>query len=205
MIYKIYGKLSKLEENKVVLEVGGIFYEIHIPKTVYVLLKDKKKEVDFVSLIIHHYFNIDKNRGVPVLIGFNEELEKDFFESFIKVSGIGPKAALRALDRPISDIALAIEEGNLCFLKTLAGIGALRAKQIVAQLQGKVGRFALIKKDVDLTPPAKVEIVEEAKHILKRLQYSAKEIDEMLKKAQDSKLKIETVEELLNEIYRQRK
>jgi Holliday junction DNA helicase RuvA len=204
MIYRLRGKPVKKEENRIILDIGGVFYEINIPRTVFTQLN--KEETNCVELVIYHYFNLDKTKAIPVLIGFIEDLEREFFEKFITISGIGPKAALRAFDKPISSIAQAIEEGDIAFLKTLAGIGTQRAKQIVAQLQGKVGRFALIKEEVDSKETVvKKEIVEEAKQILKRLQYNTKEVDAMMSKAQESKPKVDTVEELLNEIYRQRR
>lgn len=203
MIYKIKGNLEKLEENRVIVETGGIFYEISIPKTVSSRLKADENKL--VELIIHHYFTIDGNRGAPALVGFVDELEKDFFEKFISVSGVGPKAALRALDKPISHIAQAIEEGDLSFLTSLVGIGNQRAKQIVAQLQGKVGRFALIRDQKQTSQPKKREVIEEAKQILKRLQYGAREVEAMIQKAIETKPSIDSSEELLNEIYRQKK
>ena len=203
MIYQIKGKLIKKEESRVIVDSQGILYEIHISKTVYRNLNCNKQEP--IELIIYHYFTIDKNKGVPVLIGFLDELQRDFFEKFISVSGVGPKAALRAFDKPIAMIASAIEKGNVDFLKTLKGIGKQRAKQIVAHLQGKVGRFALIKESEEFQEPAKDEIVNEAKGILKRLQYNSKESENMIKLAIEANPNIDNVEELLNEIYRQRR
>ena len=203
MIYQIKGKLIRKEESRVIVDSQGLLYEIHIPKTVYRNLSHNKQEP--IELIIYHYFNIDKNKGVPVLIGFLDELQRDFFEKFISVSGVGPKAALRAFDKPIAVIASAIEEGNVDFLKTLKGIGRQRAKQIVAHLQGKVGRFALIKESGEFQEPAKDEIVSEAKGILKRLQYNSKESESMIKLALEANPNIDKIEELLNEIYRQRR
>ena len=136
------------------------------------------------------------------MIGFMDELERDFFTTFISVSGIGPKAALRAFDKPVPSIARAIEEADTGFLMGLAGIGKQKARQIIAHLQGKVGRFALIKEEAASKPKQDKEIVEEARKILKRLQYSAKEIDSMIKKVLDTSGDIDNVETLLNEIYR---
>ncbi|MDD5194922.1 MAG: helix-hairpin-helix domain-containing protein, partial [Candidatus Omnitrophica bacterium] len=158
-----------------------------------------------VELIIYHYLNIDGNRGIPVLIGFSDELERDFFEKFISVSGVGPKGALRAFDKPISRIARAIEEGDLEYLTSLVGIGKQKAKQIVACLQGKVGRFALMKEEDEAPAPIKKEIVEEARKILRRLQYGTKEMEDMIKKALSAKPQADNVEDLLNEIYRQKR
>lgn len=202
MIYKISGKKIKLEKDTIIIERAGIYYEISISATVYNDLVNQPG--DEAALIIYHYFNMENNRAIPVLIGFKDELERDFFEKFIKVSGIGPKAALKALAKPISYVAKAIEEADITFLRTLAGIGSQKAKQIVAQLQGKVGRFALIKEGKSSFAPDKQEIIAEAKQVLKRLQYSSKETDEMIQKVVDTKPQISTVEDLLNEIYRQR-
>jgi len=203
MIYQIRGKPVKQEEHRVIVDVDGVFYEINIPRTVYDRLNNDCQET--IELVIYHYFNIDKNRGVPVLVGFIEELERDFFEKFISVSGVGPKAALRAFDKPVPTIAKAIEEGDLAFLQTLAGIGKQRAKQIIAHLQGKVGRFALIKEAKHKKEISQKEFIAEAKEILKRLQYSSKEAENMIKKAREAKPQLDSTEELLNEIYRQRK
>jgi len=152
MIYKIKGQLRELEENRAVVELTGIFYEISIPKTVYNRLSADKNKL--VELIVYYYISIDGNRGSPALVGFLDQLEKDFFEKFISVSGVGPKAALRAFERPISQIAQAIENGDLSFLTSLVGVGNQRAKQIIAHLQGKVGRFALIR-DQGRAPPCR--------------------------------------------------
>jgi len=203
MIYQIKGKLVKKEDSRVIVDVAGICYEVNIPKTVSQQINGQ--DLGNIELIIYHYFNLDKNRGIPVLVGFTEELERDFFAKFISVSGVGPKAALRALDKPIPEIATAIEEGNIDFLKSLVGIGKQRAKQIVAHLQGKVGRFALIPRSGSQTEPPKTELIAAAKEILKRLQYGNKESDDMIKRALSTKGDIDSVEELLNEIYRQRK
>lgn len=202
MICRLKGKLVKKETNRVIVDTGGFCYEVGISPNVANRLNSQDTEVE---LIIYHYLNIDNNRAVPVLIGFRDELEKDFFEEFIKVSGIGPKAALRAFDKPIPSIARAIEEGDITFLKTLTGIGAQRAKQIVAQLQGKVGRFVLLKDEPAVKTPIKETVLDEAKEVLRRLQYNNREIEEMLKKAVVSKEPVDNVEDLLNEIYRQRK
>ncbi|MDP2924574.1 MAG: Holliday junction branch migration protein RuvA [Candidatus Omnitrophota bacterium] len=203
MISRIKGHLLKKEENRVLVDVGGIAYEINIPCTVSSCLNENTDGL--VELVIYHYLNMDKHRAIPVMIGFIDELEKEFFEKFIGISGIGPKVALKAFDKPIPLIAKAIEDGDISFLRTLEGIGMQKAKQIIASLQGKVGRFALIKSEQAKKESVKKEVIDEAKGILKRLQYSAREIEEMIKNASEVKPQIENVEELLNEIYRQRK
>jgi len=204
MIRKIKGKLVEKKESYVCVDVGGICYQINIPKAVCNKLDKNLNEE--VELIIYQYFQIEKNRSLPILIGFTEELERDFFEKFITVSGIGPQTALKAFARPVSIIARAIEEGDVDFLNSLEGIGKQKAKQIIAFLQGKVGRFALIKdRERKIEGVSMKEINEEVKKILKRLGYSSGEADLMIKKAWEKNPKITSSEELLNQIYYQRK
>jgi Holliday junction DNA helicase RuvA len=204
MIRRIKGKLIMKSHTKVYLDVKGICYEINIPKTVYYKLnEDVGKEVELVT---YHYLHMEKNKSIPIMIGFTDELEREFFEKFISVSGIGPRAALKAFDKPISLIAQAIEEADTGFLNSLEGIGRQKARQIIAHLQGKVGRFTLLREETKVEEyPRSKELKEEAKLILKRLGYNAKEIDSMIKKAWDKNPNIESVEELLNEIYYEKK
>ena len=201
MIYKIKGNLIKKCDNYVVIDTGNLSYEVNVPKTVV----NRLGETGEIELIIYCYLSIDGNRALPAMVGFIDELEKDFFEKFISVSGVGPKAALRAFDKPASVIARAIEDGDLQFLTTLAGIGKQKARQIVAHLQGKVGRFALIKDENSHPAAANYQILTQAKEILKRLQYSSREAEDMVKNALKHKPQVDTIEDFLNEIYKQRK
>ena len=192
--------MAKKLDDRVFIDVGGIWYEIYVPSTVNARLNGSlEKEI---VLVVYDYLHIDKAKALPVMIGFMDELERDFFTTFISVSGIGPKAALRAFDKPVPSIARAIEEADTGFLMSLAGIGKQKARQIIAHLQGKVGRFVLIKEEAASKPKQGKEIIEEARKILRRLQYSAKEIDSMIKKVLDTSGNIDNVETLLNEIYR---
>ena len=96
--------------------------------------------------------------------------------------------------------------GDLEFLKTLPGIGGQRAKEIIAKLQGKVGKFGLIQDKKIAQPQQKAapEWQEEALSVLLQLQYKRPEALEMIKKALERSKDIKTTEELLNEIYKQR-
>ncbi|MBN2483867.1 MAG: hypothetical protein JXD21_06685 [Candidatus Omnitrophica bacterium] len=200
MINRIRGTLVLKSETKVHLDVGGICYEILIPKTVYSKLHQELGGP--AELVVYYYFQIERNKSIPVMIGFSDELERDFFEKFISVSGIGSRVALKAFNQPIPAIAQAIESGNVQFLNQLEGIGKQKARQIVASLQGKVGRFALLQEGKEAPcEPRLHEIVQEAKTVLKRLQYSSREIETMVKKVLDRTKEISTVEDFLNLIY----
>lgn len=206
MIARICGKLIEKNELNVLVEVGGICYEVLVPATVMQRLDQEIPVDSTVNLTVYHYVQIDQSRSIPVLIGFLSELEKEFFETFITVSGIGPRAALKALNQPISLIAQAIDEADVDFLKSLPGIGQQRAREIVAKLQHKVGKFCLMQDAGALIHDGRsTDIQEEALAILTQLEYKKQEALQMIKKAMESHSGIETTEQLLNEVYKQRK
>lgn len=210
MIAQITGNVEGLAENTLTLGVNGISYEVFIPTAVLKNLDGALQKDSRVSLVTYHYYQTDPSRSIPILIGFASRLEKDFFEKFITVSGVGPKAAVRALSQPIPDIAAAIDGGDLKYLKSLPGIGEQRAKEIIAKLQGKMGRFGLMRSPAPSAgaPEAggsKNPVLEaEAIEVLLQLQYKKDEAKEMVKKAFVRDPKLSTVEEVLNEVYRQK-
>ncbi len=205
MIARLKGKVVEKKALAVILDVGGIFYEVILPSSVAQRL-DAAMDVDGqVTLITHHYFQIGPSSGAPVLVGFLNEVEKDFFLQFISVSGIGSKAAVKALNRSIAEIASAIDKGDVAFLKTLPGIGQQKARDIVAKLQGKISRFGLIQdKTVSEEKNVPVAFKDEALAVLLQLQYKKSEAEEMIEKALARNKDVKTPEELLNEIYKQR-
>lgn len=206
MIARISGKVIEKGANYLLIEAGGICYEVFLPAAVMQRLDENGINGGTVNLITYHYHQIEPSRAIPVLIGFLNEIEKEFFEIFITVSGIGPRAALKALNQPISSIAKAIDEADINFLKSLPGIGQQRAKEIVAKLQNKVGKFGLIK---DGKVKAKEEktggIEEEALSVLIQLEYKRQEAFNMIKSALERCPGLKTTEELLNEVYKQKK
>ncbi|OPL18930.1 MAG: hypothetical protein AVO35_03090 [Candidatus Aegiribacteria sp. MLS_C] len=88
-----------------------------------------------VELPVYLHLQMEGNRIVPLLVGFPDVRDREFFERFISVSGVGVRAAVRALQEPPVRIAAAISSGDCDFLTTLPGIGAKRARQIIAGLQ----------------------------------------------------------------------
>lgn len=206
MIARITGRIIEKGDNHLVIDLSGVSYEVCIPTAVMQRLDGNIGADGAISLLTYHYLQVEPSRSTPVLIGFLNEIEKEFFEVFITVSGIGPKAALRALSKPISLIARAIDEADTDFLKSLPGIGSQRAKEIVAKLQNKVGRFGLIKDDKSREGACRIrDIEEEALAVLTQLEYKKSEALIMIKKALERSSGIQTTEDLLNEVYKQRK
>jgi len=205
MISRIIGKVQEKGLNYIVLDLGPLSYEVLIPACVMQGIEKLASSDDKISLLTYHYYQVDQAKSIPILIGFLNQIEKDFFEIFITVSGIGPRAALKALNKPISLIAKAIDEGDLVFLKSLPGIGEQRAREIVAKLQNKVGKFGLIQdRNVEEKIAAK-DIAEEALDVLLQLEYRRTEALGMIKKVLEANAQVNTTEELLNLVYKQKR
>jgi holliday junction DNA helicase RuvA len=205
MISHICGKLIEKRDSSIVLEIQGMSYEVWLPPAVMNALDGTVQPDGNLRLATYYYHQVDQSKAIPILIGFLNEIEKDFFEQFITVSGIGPKAACRALSLPFSVIADAIDRADMTLLRSLPGIGEQRAREIIAKLQGKVGRFGLIQdKDVKASPKIREDIKQEALEVLLQLQYKKKEAQEMIDKATARNPELKTCEDILNEVYRQK-
>ncbi len=206
MIARITGSILAVNDFSVVMNVGGFSYEILVPASILQRTEAHKDDKGQVTFTTYHYFQMNQSSGVPVLVGFLNEIEKDFFLQIITVSGIGPRAAVKALNKPFSEISRAISEANVNYLKTLPGIGPQKAKEIIAKLQSKVGKFGLIQDQSFAVQPtvATADWAQEALSVLLQLQYKRPEAQEMIEKALKRTSGISSVEELLNEIYKQR-
>ncbi len=210
MISRLRGTLIEQGESQLLLDVAGVCYEVMVAPSILAAIAERLGPTRELELITFHYQQLEVGRGIPVLIGFLQDIEREFFLRFISVSGVGPKAAIKALTLPIPVIAQAIDEGNLTILRSLPGIGEQRAKEIVAKLQGKVGKYALMRtKETAAQPQSKdqkaSEIEEEAVAILVQLEYKRPEAKEMVQAVLKRNPKIASAEELLNLVYRQQR
>lgn len=143
MITKLTGTLSRVLDDEVRVTAGPFEYQVLVPDFVRRAVQLRLgKEVAFHTV---HFLDGDPSRGkvVPRLVGFLTENELEFFELFCTVDKIGTKKALKALARPIKDVADAIQRQDAKWLSTLPGVGAPTADKIVATLRRKVVRFAL--------------------------------------------------------------
>ena len=208
MIARLRGVVRDVGEQQLLLEVNGVSYDVLMPASILRLLPERMGPGGEVELITFHYQQLEVGRGIPILIGFFNEVERQFFLRFISVAGIGPRAALRALTEPIAVIAQAIDEGDLSLLRSLPGIGEQRAKEIVAKLQGKVGKYALIQaREAEPAPAARDQDAREAEAvaILVQLEYKKAEAKEMVRAALQRNPHVKSSEDLLNEVYRQQR
>jgi len=203
MIRRLAGKIVARRPQGLVVEVQGIGYEVLMPTGLLHALDESGDGA--VDLVTYYYLQMDRSRALPVLVGFRNELEREFFEQFIQVASIGPRSAVKALALPIAQIAEAIEAGNVALLKSLPGVGGQKAKEIVAKLQGKAGRFCLIRDGEPPVESVSEDLASEAQHILTGVGHNAAEAREMVRRALAHDPPPESVEDLLNLAYRMRR
>ena len=143
MIAYLRGPILRRTDEVVVVEAGGIGYEVHLPAVVArALPRPADGEPQVVEL--HISYHATQNQPKPLLIGFLHEVEQEFFERFITVDGMGPTKAMKAIVHPIHVIADAIERKDTQFLRRLPGIGERTAEKVIATLHGKMGKYALL-------------------------------------------------------------
>ena len=109
MISRISGNIAGRKEGALLVDTGsGMCYEVLVPLAVMEAMERDNGLSGRIELVTYHYYQMEPSRAVPVFIGFQNEIEREFFEKFISVSGVGPKAACKALVEPFSSIALSI-------------------------------------------------------------------------------------------------
>jgi len=119
---------------------------------------------------------MEGNRIVPLMVGFPGRRDRAFFEKFISVSGIGVRAAVKALEQPPERIASAIASEDHDYLTTLPGIGMKRARQIVAGLQEHMKKIWGESTAAAFSSGSRGE----ARAVLKQLGISTSEADRLL-------------------------
>ncbi|MBU2489278.1 MAG: Holliday junction DNA helicase RuvA [Proteobacteria bacterium] len=197
MIGYLRGSLLRKNTEGVLILVGQVGYEVLLPAVVAESLATRETG-DEVELFI--YYHVTMNQPRPVLIGFNQEAERAFFEKFITVEAIGPVKAATALTRPVSAIAAAIEGRDLVALRQLPGIGGRTAEKIVATLCGKMGAFLDAGPEGREAGPPFARQVEEV--MVTQLGHRPAEARDMIRRALAGKPDIAGPEELFDEIYR---
>lgn len=202
MITKITGKLVSIFEERIILEAAPFEYEVLIPE--YTRRQIQGELGKTVSLQTIEYFdgNPMQGRMIPRLLGFQTEVEREFFDLFCSVDGVGSKKALRAMVRPVRDIAAAIEEQNVKFLSGLPGIGPATAERIVAKLRRKVPKFALMVSKTTEAIEQPLDIVTETFEALIALGHSESEARRLIDAVvEGSKKKFKDSSELIQAIY----
>ncbi|MEX1022308.1 MAG: Holliday junction branch migration protein RuvA [Dehalococcoidia bacterium] len=202
MIAALRGKVTHYDVDTATawMDVQGVWYEVRIPA----FAGDWVASVEGApETVVFTYYHVSERNPIPLLIGFQHRAEREFFRKFIEVPDVGPTKAVRALTRPVSEIARWIEAGDVKAIQQLPGIGQRLSQTIVAQLAGKLTQEALLRGAADgvPTPPvAPDDLRADAIDALVSLQYSRREAERAVEQALDDRPAIETLEELLRAV-----
>ena len=186
-------------------------YEVFLPPIAMRAIEDSRAEAgekaSELALVVYYHATRDQPR--PVLIGFTSDLDKEFFERLITVKDIGPMVAARSLAAPVPELAAAIARQDEKYLRSLPGIGPQKAKNIVAQLQAKVAKFALARPESAAPEPAVAPAPDEEglrgmvfEILVKQLGHRPSEAAQLITAALQRRPGVATPEELFDEIYR---
>jgi Holliday junction DNA helicase RuvA len=204
VITKISGNLLHLGDDSATLAVDAFEYQVFIAESSRRSLQPLVGQP--VSLYTIYYLDGDPSRGrvTPRLVGFLSEVEREFFEMFCSVDGVGAKKALRAMVRPVQDIAVMIEEQDAKGLSGLPGVGGATADRIIAKLRRKMSKFALlVASKQEYEAEVKRDVVQEAFEALRTLGHSDADARRLLDSVLKTKRKFADVEAVLQAIYQQ--
>ena len=202
MITKITGVPITVSGEVLTLGVNAFEYEVLIPEFTRRHLQEQIGKEISLHTIEYLEGNPMQGRLTPRLIGFVTDAERAFFELFCSVDGVGVRKALRALVRPIKEIAVAIEEQDAKTLSTLPGVGEATAERMIAKLRRKVSKFALMvspKTDGQAAPQR--DVVEEAHLALVSVGHSPADARKLLDSALTSGKKFKNAGQLIEQVY----
>lgn len=209
MISQISGTVIGVGDNSITLQMGDLAYEILVPSSVIGAYRKKSINADEESGELDTFHTIQYIEGSSGhgnqfmrLVGFKRKIEKDFFQLYTSVEGIGYKTALKSLTLPIQKIALAIENNDLATLKKLPHIGSRTAEKMVATLRGRMQKFALDFEGQPLTVHEEIDFHAEVLQVLRQIGYSETESLHLIEKAVQLSPKIKTSEEMIQEIFK---
>ena len=135
MIGRLSGTLLHKRPPEIVVDVGGVGYELQVPMTTLFQLPDVGETV---TLITHHAVRED----VHTLYGFAGERDRELFRHLIKVNGVGPKLALTILSGMDSEhFARAVQGGDLSALVALPGVGKKTAERLLVEMRDRIAAW----------------------------------------------------------------
>ena len=186
------GKIDKIYNNRIILDVNDIGYEIYIPESDIYTLN--------IGEMVKIYTYLHVREDEMKLFGFKSSESLEFFKKLITVSGVGPKAAIGIISKVDTEsLCVAIATENVSALKSVPGIGPKMAQKIIFELKDKV-----IKEKVDeIQNKVKEKTnpnIEEATTALEVLGYTQKQIKEVIEKID---IQDDSVEDIIRKVLKQ--
>jgi Holliday junction DNA helicase RuvA len=212
LISEITGEVlyDRMRRNALLVRVSALCYEILVPSGIALRLRQTPPDERPNPLTFYTIYYIDGGVGggrlTPKLVGFLDPLDREFFEAFTDVPGVGFAKALKCLVRPMNEIAQAIERGDVRLLQELPGIGLKMAERISTELRGKMAKFALAPSEAPLSVERETdaELRLEAVQVLEQLEYSHGEAQRMVADIFGRHKHLKSVEEFLLKVFDQK-
>jgi holliday junction DNA helicase RuvA len=213
LLTKIRGILEAVTEETATLRVDPFEFEIQVPEHTRRLIQVKLGE----PIVLHTIFTIEGGsmaaRQTPRLVGFLNEIDRQFFEIFCSVDGVGMRKALRAMVRPVRELARMIQDQDVKQLSTFPGIGEATAERIIAKLRRKVGIFTLIveaepgsgttNQSNGVVENAEPDVIRDTYAALLSVGHSESQARESIDRVLTGKKKFKSVADMIEAIYLQ--
>jgi holliday junction DNA helicase RuvA len=214
VITQIRGLLRAVAEEDLTLAVDPFEFEVLIPEYTRRQFQSRVGELITLQTIFYVEGNAMGGRMNPRLVGFTSPIDREFFEIFCSVDGVGVRKALRAMVRPVREFARTIQDQDVRMLATYPGIGEATAERIVAKLRRKVGKFALIvgteaeaasHAEVNgETDKAGAEVIRDTFAALLSVGHSESQARQAIDRALTAKKSYKNVADMIDAIYRMR-
>ena len=203
MIVTISGKLVRVGETAVIIESDPFEYEVLVADYTRRQMQNHVGEKTRLHTLDYIEGNAQGGRLTPRLIGFMTEPERQFFDLFCSVDGVGVKKALRAMVRPVKELAILIEQQDAKGLSALPGVGPATSERIIAKLRRKMPRFALMvdRGEVGQVDSSATQVVSETFDALVTLGHSESDARQLIGDAIATGKKFKDTESLLTAIY----
>jgi Holliday junction DNA helicase RuvA len=214
MLTKVRGIVEAVAEESVTLRVDPFELEVLIPEHTRRTIQGRLNE----PIELHTIFYIEGGamvaRMIPRLVGFLSPIDREFFDVFCSVDGVGVRKALRAMVRPVRELARLIQDQDLKLLATFPGIGEATAERIVAKLRRKVGKYALIVGP-EVAPAraaaesngapenAEPDVIRDTYAALLSVGHTESQARQAIDRALSGKKKFKSVADMIEAIYQQ--
>ncbi|MBN1918251.1 MAG: Holliday junction branch migration protein RuvA [Verrucomicrobia bacterium] len=166
MIAHIEGVLAEAMPGRVVLDVGGVGYDVAVPLSTY----DRLPGLGARCRLLTHLLHRDDQM---VLYGFGSEAERELFRMLIGVTGVGARIALAALSGlSVNEFKEAVAIGDIKRIKSIHGVGARTAERIIVELRERVGALPAIEAIARTAAAKEPDAVRDAVGALVTLGYA---------------------------------
>ena len=163
MIGRIRGQFVAVSDQTVLVEVGGVGYEVEVPTTLLTALPRESDE-----MVLHTHFVVREDS--QQLYGFSARGERDLFRALLRIGGVGPKLALAIISTVrIGDLALAAAQNDVSLLIKVPGVGKKTAQRMLLELKDRLAHLDI--EPSGRAPTADGEISAEAERALVALGY----------------------------------